>query len=121
MHDTRQHPAPSPDLSEALAAAIAGQIDYRHLARCIAAELRDTPATAAAPDYDPNQPHPVTAIRHELGRRGRPMAHLTFQKNYLESGLLQLIPGPNRRQLYVRRGDWENLKLEIQTQKGKKK
>lgn len=45
------------------------------------------------------------------------MAHLTFQKNYLETGLLKLITGPNRRQLYVRAGDWQRLKAETKTKK----
>lgn len=102
-------------LSEAIAAAIAGHLDLDHLARRIADHLRDTPA--AAPDYNPDEPHPVTHIRHELGRRGRPMAHQTFQKNYIDTHLLTLIPGPNRRQLYVRRHDWETLKAQTKTKK----
>ncbi len=119
MHDTRQHhPDPISGLSEALAAAIAGQINYPHLARCIVAEMRADanipPLMGGAGGADPDAPYPVTAIRKELGRRGRPMAHLTFQKNYLETGLLTIIPGPHRRQLYVRRGDWEALKIQIQ-------
>lgn len=102
-------------LTATIAEAIASRLDLDHLARRIADHLRDTPAAAA--DYDPNAPYPVTAIRKELGRRGRPMAHLTFQKNYLETGLLKLITGPNRRQLYVRAGDWQRLKAETKTKK----
>lgn len=104
------------DITTTIAEAIISRIDLDHLARRIADHLRDAPA-ATATHYDPNAPYPVTAIRRELGRPGRPMAHLTFQRNYLETGLLKLIPGPNRRQLYVRAGDWQRLKTETKTKK----
>lgn len=107
--------ATNPDpLSQALAEAILARLNLDHLAQRIADHLRsDTPA--ASPEYDPNTPYPVTLIRKELGRRGRPMAHMTFQRNYIETGLLTLIPGPNRRQLYVRAGDWHRLKTQTTT------
>ena len=108
MHDT---------FTSTIAEAVAQHIDLDQLARRIADHLRDTPS--ASPDYHPDTPYPVTEIRKQLGKRGRPMAHMTFQRNYIETGLLTLIPGPNRRQLHVRRGDWEALKAQTDQQKKK--
>lgn len=96
-------------LTDQLAIAVVDRIDLDHLARRIAEHLRNTPSAGGEP-YNPNDPYPVTEIRRQLGRRGRPMAHVTFQKNYIDSGLLRLVDGPKRSSLYVRRGDWEKLK-----------
>lgn len=108
-------PLPSHDpLTKALADAIIDRLNLDHLAERIAEHLRqanDALPPGAGGGYD--DPYPVTAIRAQLGRRGRPMAHLTFQKNYLDTGLLKLIDGPSRRNLYVRLGDWLKLKKEI--------
>ena len=98
-------------LTDQLAAAVADRIDLDHLARRIAEHLRTIPSAAAEP-YNPNDPYPATEIRHQLGRRGRPMSHVTFIKNYIDTGLLRLIEGPKRSSLYVRRGDWEKIKNE---------
>ena len=101
----------SDTLTDQLSAAVADRIDLDKLGRIIADHLRTTPAAAAEP-YNPNDPYPATEIRKELGRRGRPMSHVTFIKNYIDSGLLRLVEGPKRSSFYVRRGDWEKLKNE---------
>lgn len=93
--------------ADAITTAIGSIIDYPKLAKLIAHELRTETA----------QPHPdtpieVAAIRRQLGRRNRPMAHETFNKTFIRTGLLQYIPGPNKNKTYVRYGDWERLKNE---------
>lgn len=102
-------------LTTAVAAAIADHIDYDHLAARIADHLRQRDQIA----HDPDEPIEVEAIRRELGAHKRQghIAHLTFQKRYIDTGLLKYIPGPNRARRYVRRGDWEKLKAEIRPRK----
>lgn len=95
-------------LTATIAQAVAEHIDYDHLATLIAERLRNRQASPAA--ADPDTPLEVAAIRAELGRRGRPMAPATFHRNYIQSGLLQIIEGPNRSKIYVRSGDWERVK-----------
>lgn len=103
-------------LTATIAEAVAQHIDLDQLARRIADHLRDTPS--ASPDYHPDEPYPVTEIRNQLGKRDRPMAPLTFKKNYLDTKKLTLVTNPNdRRQLHVRRGDWEALKAQTQQKK----
>jgi hypothetical protein len=84
------------------------EIDYPHLARLIARELRDT-AIAETPHYPAGALIEVAEIRQLLGRRGRPMAPATFQKNFIENGLLTIQPGPNRAKRYVYRHEWEAI------------
>lgn len=103
-------------LTAAIAEAIAERINYDHLAARIADHLRQT--TDALPTIGGagggfDDPYPIADIRAQLGRRGRPMAHTTFRINYLDTGILQTIPGPSRRSIYVRLGDWLKLKKEI--------
>ena len=112
-------PTHTDPLTQAIADALLQRIDIDHLGQRIAHHLSQTDAahaatqSAAAP-YNPNDPYPVQEIRRQLGRRGRPMADVTFRKNYLDNHRLRLIPGPSRRQLYVRRGDWERLQKEAE-------
>lgn len=94
------------NVTATIAEAVAQRIDYQQLADLIADRLRNTQAAAT----DPDAPLEVAAIRAELGRRGRPMAPATFHRNYIQSGLLQIIEGPNRSKIYVRSGDWERVK-----------
>lgn len=109
-------PPTADPITTAIADAIVDRINLDHLAARIADHLRQTgdathPLMGGLGGAD--DPYPVADIRAQLGRRGRPMAHMTFQKNYLDTGILTLIPGPSRRSLYCRFGDWLKLKKEI--------
>lgn len=106
QHATAIPPDP---VTTAIADAITTRIDLRLLAKYITEELLSAQNIQNQP-HNPNDPYPVTEIRRELGSRGRPMAYQTFQKRYIETGLLLLIAGPKRSQLYVARGAWEALK-----------
>ena len=85
------------------------EIDIPYLARLIARELRENPTAATDTPYPNDTLIEVAEIRARLGRRGRPMAPATFQKNFIDSGLLTIQPGPNRAKRYVYRKDWENV------------
>lgn len=106
-------PNPLPTHTDPVAAAIAEAILQRlnidALAARIADHIRNT-HPAENQTYDPAEPYPVTECRRQLGTRGRPCAYQTFQKRYIDTGILTLIPGPKRSHLYVRRGDWEIIK-----------
>lgn len=98
-------------LAAYLADAIADRINYDHLADLITQKLRQANNTAP----DPDELIEVEAIRRQLGahKRKGTISYPTFQRNYIDTGLLTYVPGPNRARRYVRRGDWENLKSEI--------
>ena len=97
-------------LTAALAAALADRIDLDALAARIAEHLRQqTPG----PSIHPDTPIEVATLRAQLGRRGRPMSHAAFNRNYIDNGLLTPIPGPNRAKLYVRAGDWQRISNQI--------
>jgi hypothetical protein len=97
-------------LTAALAAALADRIDLDALAARIAEHLRQqTPG----PSIHPDTPIEVATIRAQLGRRGRPMAHTTFHRQFISTGLLTTIPGPNRAKTYVRAGDWQRVAKQI--------
>lgn len=103
------HPDP---LTDALADAILQRINIDHLAARIADHLQKIPNAANTPSQ--NDLISGVAIRRQLGRRGRPMAHTTFQKNYLDTGLLRPVPNPeDRRGIYFPLADWLKLKKEI--------
>lgn len=99
-------------LTATLAAAVAERIDYRLLARYIAEEIQTIPTHTPAPH--PDTPIEVAAIRAQLGRRGRPMSHAAFNRNYIDTGLLTPIPGPSRSKIYVRAGDWHRISNQIE-------
>lgn len=106
-------------LTAAIADALADRLNYEALAQRIAAHLRDRETSPA----DPDTPVEIAHIMAEIGatkRRGQPITHPTFNRNYIQTGLLKYIPGPNRAKRYVRLGDWQRIKQEIQTKKGKK-
>lgn len=101
-------------LTAAIADALADRLNYDALAQRIAAHLRDH----AIPPSDPDTPIEIAHIMREIGattRRGQPITHPTFNRNYIQTGLLKYIPGPNRAKRYVRLGDWQRIKQEIQT------
>ena len=90
------------------------------IAQAIAEEIiRQLGAAAPQPPAPPTADvgdmlYPVTLICLELGKRGRPIAYQTFQKNYLDRGLLRLADHPtDRKARYVRLADWLKLKKEI--------
>lgn len=98
-----------PNPAEAFTTAFASILDYQKLAKLIVQELRtenDRP--------HPDTPIEVAEIRRKLGRRGRPMAHETFARQYIRTGRIQYIPGPNKNKTYVRSGDWERIQKETQ-------
>ena len=92
-------------LSTAIAQAVAHSIDYERLADLVVARL----TTAVRAQYDPDELLEVAALRATLGRHGRPISHATFQRNFVDTGLIRYMPGPNRTKRYVRRGDWEHI------------
>lgn len=98
-----------PHLADTIAQALT------HLAQALPAsqEQRGTPLPSPREGGVEAALIPVTEIRAALGRRGRPMAHTTFITNYIHSGRLRLADGPTRKNLWVRKSDWEKLKTEI--------
>lgn len=110
-------PAPLPPqhtdpITQVLADAILERLNLDHLAARIADHLQKIPNAANTPSQ--NDLISGVAIRRQLGRRGRPMAHTTFQKNYLDTGLLRPVPNPeDRRGIYFPLADWLKLKKEI--------
>lgn len=95
-------------LTDTIAGAVADRINYDHLATLIVQKLRD----AERNSINDGELIEVAAIRRQLGRRGRPMAHQTFKVNYLDTKRLTLVPGPSAAKRYVRRIDWERVKTE---------
>jgi len=95
-------------IAGAVAGAVADRINYDHLATLIVQKLRD----AERNSINDGELIEVAAIRRQLGRRGRPMAHQTFKVNYLDTKRLTLVPGPSAAKRYVRRIDWERIKQE---------
>lgn len=93
-------------IAATIAEAIAANLDYDALADAICRRMKTTTNT---PTTDDNTPIPVAEIRRQLGRRGRPLSHTTFVKNYIDTGLLSYIDGPSRADKYVRRADWHRL------------
>jgi len=84
-------------------------IDYEKLASLIAAKIIE--ANQPKTDYIE-----VAKIRQALGRKGKPMAQQTFEKNFVKTGLIKYLPttlSPNRNKLYVKREDWEKLSAQI--------
>lgn len=98
-----------------IADLVADRLNYDALAARIADHLRTAPSGSAARIADPGELIEVIAIRHALGRRGRPMAHQTFHKNYIDTRRLTLVPGPSGSKRYVLRSQWERVKAEIKT------
>ena len=98
----------SDTITDTIAAAVADHINYDHLASLIAAKLRASP-TAPANDGELIE---CKEIRRQLGRRGRPMAHETFNRNYILTKRLTLVPGPSAAKRYVRRADWDRIRIE---------
>ena len=96
-------------LTETLSSAIVDRLNYEHLANLIAQKLRD------ADLITPNDGEliEVAAIRRQLGRRGRPMAHQTFKTNFIDTKRLTLVPGPSAAKRYIRRIDWDRIKKEV--------
>lgn len=116
MNNTTHH-QPDP-LGDIIAEAIAGRIDYDHLAGLIAAKLADRTTPGAATDSAAADPLiEVAVIRKQLGRRGSPMATTTFERRFIHTGLLRYLEGPNRAKRYVDRAAW----LRIATEIGKKR
>ncbi len=108
--------APDP-ITTAIADAILNRLDLNHLAARIADHLLAAQQPGENHPTHPDTPLEVTQIRRQLGTRGRPMAYQTFQKRYIHTGLIRLIDGPKRSQLYVRHGDWETLKTQATAKK----
>lgn len=105
-------------LTETLATRVVELIDLDHLARRIADHIRQTQLHETT---DPNQPIEADQIRRELGAhkpQGR-ISYPTFQRNYIDTGLLHYVPGPNRAKRYINAGDWQRLKSQINQQKKK--
>lgn len=102
MQHTTDTPNPFQPMADAIAEAV--------IARLGAA----APQHTAAPAEVGEMLYPVTLICQELGKkRGRPIAYQTFQKNYLDRGLLRLAQHPtDRRTRYVRLADWLKIKKE---------
>lgn len=103
-------------LTEALATRIVEALDLDHLAARIADHMR---RQQPGETHDPNTPIEADTIRRELGahKRKGTISYPTFQRNYIETGLLTYVPGPNRAKRYIRLGDWQRLKSEIKTRK----
>lgn len=83
------------------------------LAPVLALELLKANIPTAAP-YDPDELIEVETIRRQLGAhkpQGK-ITHLTFQRRYIDTGLLHYVKGPNRARRYVRLGDWQRLQSE---------
>ena len=98
----------APDtLTTMLADALAERIDYTHLARCIADAMRQQ----AEQEYDPEALIEADAIRRILGqhKRKKTISYPTFQRNYIDTGLLTYVEGPNRAKRYIRRAQWESV------------
>jgi hypothetical protein len=89
-------------------ATISVHIDYQLLADLVSDRIR-----AAHPAAAPDELYPISAIRKQLGRRGKPMAPQTFTKNYIETGLIPIVDHPNdRRSQYTTLSAWVKLKNE---------
>lgn len=99
-------------LTEALATRIVEALDLDHLAARIADHMR---RQQPGETNDPNTPIEADQIRRELGAhkpQGR-ISYPTFQRRYIDTGLLHYVPGPNRAKRYIRAGDWQRLKSQI--------
>lgn len=98
----------SDTITDTIAAAVADRINYDHLATLIAAKLRASPTTPA----NDGELIECKEIRRQLGHRGRPMAHETFNRNYIHTKRLTLVPGPSASKRYVRRAEWDRIRME---------
>lgn len=57
---------------------------------------------------------PAAEIRQRLGKNGRPMAPQTFQRQFIETGILQYVENPNdMRSRYVSAKSWQKAAQDL--------